>query len=123
MNPSPHAAPTIEVGVRRWSADLPTGVKEVVPMMGAALSRFCRLNRSNPYRRSADTAVAWVARVRTLGFRRPRYLHVRCSPHTEDRIISKISKQRQLILKAAALGQRFRPPNAGNAGAYGFKEL
>jgi hypothetical protein len=41
MNPSPHSAPTIEVGVRRWSAELPTGVKEVVPLTGAALSQCC----------------------------------------------------------------------------------
>jgi hypothetical protein len=38
-----------ETGARRWSAYLPTGVKDVVAMMGAAFSQFCRLNRSNPY--------------------------------------------------------------------------
>jgi hypothetical protein len=38
MNASPHSAPTIEVEVRRWSADRPTGVKEVVPIMGQTSS-------------------------------------------------------------------------------------
>jgi hypothetical protein len=40
MNRSPHATATREVGARRWSADLPAGVKNIVAMMGRLLLNF-----------------------------------------------------------------------------------